>query len=57
MTIEEKNDIEKAFDNYMKKELFAASNAYRKEHGLPILTEDEVNEIMNFQISEDDETL
>jgi len=36
--------IEEEFDRHIRQELLKTSNEYRKEHGLPLLSEDEFSE-------------
>ena len=38
--------LEKEFDLFIKQGIIDASNEYRKEHGLPELTEEEIKETM-----------
>jgi len=38
-------EIEEEFDRYIRQEIFNASNEYRREHGLPLLSEGELDEL------------
>lgn len=49
MSIEQKpeanQELVERFDREIRREILDASNDYRKEHGLPLITEDEVSHI------------